>query len=109
MTTPAPAQAPASGPPASMPPAAAPAGAPAEARGPMPHEGFGARLGDLFHRAEADLPVIEDDAKALLRGHSAALIRAAADLLEDHPGTEKTAGVVLEVALGIAKVAGIAL
>ena len=53
---------------------------------------------------------IADEIKVLLRGHSAALIRVAADVIEARwPGAEPVASKVLEVALGVAKVAGIAL
>lgn len=71
-----------------------------------PRESLGERVSDLFHR---EAPVIEAAAAPLLRGHSAQLLRAAADLLEQHPGTEAIASRILEAALGVAKVAGIAL
>jgi hypothetical protein len=53
---------------------------------------------------------VSADVQALLRGHSATLIRSVADILEaEFPGAEQVASRVLEVALGIAKAAGITL
>jgi hypothetical protein len=77
--------------------------------------GFFERLG---HDVEHLLPghgtaagsLVASDVQALLRGHCAALIRSVADILEaEFPGAEQVASRVLEVALGVARAAGIVL
>jgi hypothetical protein len=84
--------------------------APSPAAPPAPHESLGERVSDLFRRdGPAILKAGITEAETLARTHSAQLIRAYADLLEQYPGAEKIASSIFEVALGVAKAAGIAL
>ena len=73
---------------------------------------------DLLQRVEARLfphgeppalQAITGEAGTNLRGHSAALMRLGADLLEHYPGAEAAAARAFEIGLGVAKAAGIAL
>ena len=62
------------------------------------------------HGEPPALQAVSAEMKALLRGHSATLIHAAAELIEaGWPEAEPIAAKVLEVALGVAGAAGIAL
>ena len=77
-----------------------------------PHENIFERAEQkLFpHGEPAALQALTADARAALRGHSVQLIHVAASILaEDWPGGEQAAAKVLEIALGVARVAGIAL
>ena len=92
---------PAAPPPVPVPPLPAPAA----------HETLAARVGDFFHR---DIPPAVQAAGAevqtLLRGHSAVLMHAAAEVLEaGWPGAEPVASKILIEALSLAKLAGIVL
>lgn len=89
-------------------PTAAPAAAGAT---PAPHETLGQRVSDLFHRdAPPALQAAGTEVQALLRGHSATLMHAAAEVLEaGWPGAEPLASKILMEALGLAKLAGIVL
>jgi hypothetical protein len=83
--------------------------APSPAAPPAPHETIPERVEGWFKHDPA-LQALTADAQAALRGHSAQLIHVAASILaEDWPGGEQAAAKVLEIALGVAKVAGIAL
>ncbi|HEV2260572.1 MAG TPA: hypothetical protein VGS06_46300 [Streptosporangiaceae bacterium] len=85
------------------PPAPAPPAAPA-------HEGLLERAAGIFHHGDPVPPAVAGDVKLLLRGHSAALIHAAAEIIDaGWPGAEPVASKVLEVALGVANAAGIVL
>jgi hypothetical protein len=66
---------------------------------------------DIFPHGEPPaVKAVSAELKALLRGHSATLIHAAAELIETGwPEAEPIASKVLEVALGVASAAGIAL
>jgi hypothetical protein len=86
--------------------------APSPAAPPAPHENLFERVeGKIFpHGEPAALQALTGEARTALRGHSAQLIHVAASILaEDWPGGEQAASKVLEIALGVAKVAGIAL
>ena len=62
------------------------------------------------HGEPPALQAVSAEMKALLRGHSATLIHAAASLIEaGWPEAEPIASKVLEVALGVASAAGIVL
>ena len=62
------------------------------------------------HGEPPALQAVSAEMKALLRGHSATLIHAAAELIEaGWPEAEPIAAKVLEVALSVAGAAGIAL
>ena len=87
-----------------------------QAAGPAPpagpaNETLGERVSDLFRRdAPEAIQVLGADAAAALRGHSSALIHVAASILaEDWPGGEQAASKVLQIALSVARTAGIAL
>ena len=93
------------------PPPAPPAPAPAIPAGPAHPSVFERIREDIFPHGEPPaLQAVSAEMKALLRGHSATLIHAAASLIEaGWPEAEPIASKVLEVALGVASAAGIAL
>lgn len=90
------------------PPSAPPAPAPPE----PPHPGLIDRIEERIfpHGEPPAVQAISAEAQALLRGHSATLIHAAAELIEaGWPEAVPIASKVLEVALGVASAAGIVL
>jgi hypothetical protein len=88
-----------------------PAAAPPQLPAAPGRETLGERVGDLFHRdAPPALQAVSTEVQALLRGHSGALMHAAAEVLEaGWPGAGPLASKILTEALGLAKLAGIAL
>jgi len=77
---------------------------------PAAHETLGERVSDFFHRDAPALQAAGTEVQTLLRGHSAALMHAAAEVLEaGWPGAEPLASKILIEALGLAKLAGIVL
>ena len=86
----------------------APPAPPAEPARPSVFERVEERI--FPHGEPPALQAVSAEMKALLRGHSATLIHAAASLIEaGWPEAEPIASKVLEVALGVASAAGIAL
>jgi len=86
----------------------APPAPPAEPARPSVFERVEERI--LPHGEPPALQAVSAEMKALLRGHSATLIHAAAELIEaGWPEAEPIAAKVLEVALSVAGAAGIAL
>jgi len=86
----------------------APPAPPAEPARPSVFERVEERI--FPHGEPPALQAVSAEMKALLRGHSATLIHAAAELIEaGWPEAEPIAAKVLEVALSVAGAAGIAL
>ena len=86
----------------------APPAPPAEPARPSVFERVEERI--FPHGEPPALQAVSAEMKALLRGHSATLIHAAASLIEaGWPEAEPIAAKVLEVALSVAGAAGIAL
>jgi hypothetical protein len=84
-------------------------GTPSPAAPPAPHESIPERVEGWF-KHDAAVQSLTEDAQHALRGHSVQLIHVAASILaEDWPGGEQAASKVLEIALSVARVAGIAL
>lgn len=93
---------------APVPAPSPPAASPAEPARPNVFERFEDRL--FPHGEPPALQAVSAEMKTLLRGHSATLIHAAAELIEaGWPEAEPIAAKVLEVALGVASAAGIVL
>ena len=90
---------------------AAPPAPPAPPAGPARPNIFERVEERIFPHGEPPaLQAVSAEMKALLRGHSATLIHAAASLIEaGWPEAEPIAAKVLEVALSVAGAAGIAL
>ena len=90
---------------------AAPPAPPAPPAGPARPNIFERVEERIFPHGEPPaLQAVSAEMKALLRGHSATLIHAAAELIEaGWPEAEPIAAKVLEVALSVAGAAGIAL
>ena len=90
---------------------AAPPAPPAPPAGPARPSVFERVEERIFPHGEPPaLQAVSAEMKALLRGHSATLIHAAAELIEaGWPEAEPIAAKVLEVALSVAGAAGIAL